>query len=128
MDEVITKMIPDDIVLRYMSGTMDGPAELWRMRKHFASQLAAVSFMTYVLAITSWQPARFHVCRRTGEIYMSELIPGFSNHSASGPVFHTSESVPFRFTPNLQRFVGPVATEGILMSGIVSICESCDES
>lgn len=59
-----------------MARTMDGPGELWRMRKHFSVQLASVSFMTYVLCITSRQPARFHVSRMTGQISMSEILPG----------------------------------------------------
>lgn len=56
--------------------TMDGPCELWRMRKQLALQLAATSFMTYVLCLTSRLPSRFHLSRSTGQIVMSELLPG----------------------------------------------------
>lgn len=55
---------------------MDGPSELWRMRKQFALQLAATSFMTYVLCLTSRIPSRFHLSRSTGQLAMSELMPG----------------------------------------------------
>ena len=37
------------------------------------------------------------------------------------PVFATSDVVPFRFTPNIQHFIGPILTEGILTSGIMAI-------
>lgn len=94
MDEVCKKMVPDDILsrvdlfsttglcvisytfLQYMIRTLCGPQELWRMRKTFTLQLAAVSFMTYVVCITQRHPSRFHISRSTGQIYMSELLSG----------------------------------------------------
>lgn len=39
-------------------------------------------------------------------------------------MFASSEGVPFRYTPNLQHFVGPIGTEGLLVSGIVSIARA----
>ena len=118
--------------------TMDGPAELWRMRKAFTLQLASVSFMTYVVSVTSRQPARFHISRTTGQIYMSEVLPGrCSIHveigylsscdpgvSSTVPIFASNESVPFRFTPNLQNFVTPIGTEALLVPGIVAIARA----
>jgi transformation/transcription domain-associated protein len=37
------------------------------------------------------------------------------------PVYSNNETVPFRFTPNMQRFVGPIFTEGLLTSGMMAI-------
>jgi transformation/transcription domain-associated protein len=92
MDEVGLKIIPPDILtrvgtfffprpsfellLQYMIRTMEGPSELWRMRKQFALQIASTSFMTYVFCLTSRIPSRFHLSRATGQIAMSELLPG----------------------------------------------------
>lgn len=59
-----------------MIRTMDGPSELWRMRKQFATQVASSSFMTYVLCLSSRHPGRFHISRATGLIAMTELLPG----------------------------------------------------
>lgn len=56
--------------------TMCGPQELWRMRKAFTLQLAAVSFMTYTVCVTSRQPGRYHISRSTGQLYTSETLPG----------------------------------------------------
>lgn len=50
--------------------------ELWTMRKQFALQLASMTFMTYIMCLTSRLPSRFHISRSTGQIYMSELMPG----------------------------------------------------
>jgi transformation/transcription domain-associated protein len=37
------------------------------------------------------------------------------------PVYTPTEVVPFRFTPNMQRFIGPIFTEGIMSTGIMAI-------
>jgi transformation/transcription domain-associated protein len=120
-----------------MIRTMESPSELWRMRKQFALQTASSSFMTYVLCLSSRHPSRFHVSRATGQIAMTELLPGMkiinSVHndtpigiqniavSNQAPLFATSDVVPFRFTPNMQSFLGPIFTEGILTSGIMAL-------
>jgi len=118
LDEVVLKIIPEDILTRYMIRTMEGPSELWRMRKQFALQIASTSFMTYVFCLTSRLPSRFHLSRATGQIAMSELLPGVANQA---PIFASNDTVPFRFTPNMQHFLGPIFTEGILTSGIMAI-------
>jgi len=123
-DEIVAKISPNDILTRYMIRTMNGPNELWRMRKQFASQIAATSFMTYILCLTSRLASRFHLSRTTGQIAMSELLPGLANHA---PVFATNDAIPFRFTPNMQHFIGPIFTEGILASGIMAIARSLTE-
>ncbi|KAH7909445.1 hypothetical protein BJ138DRAFT_1066999 [Hygrophoropsis aurantiaca] len=118
LDEVVAKLVPEDVLFKYMLRVMDGPAELWRMRRQFALQIAATSFMTYVFCLTSRSPSRFHVSRSTGQIAMSELLPGVSSQS---PVFASADAVPFRLTPNMQNFLGPIFMEGLLTSGIMVI-------
>ncbi|EPT03792.1 hypothetical protein FOMPIDRAFT_150002 [Fomitopsis schrenkii] len=118
MDEVTSKMIPSDIISRYMTKIMESPADLWRMRKQFALQIASTSFATHVLCLTGRLPYRFHLSRATGLIYMSEMVPCFSPQA---PVIYNSEAVPFRLTPNMQRFMGPLLNDGILAMGIMTI-------
>ena len=98
--------------------TMNNPAELWRMRKQFTAQLAATCFMTYILCLTSRLPSRFHLSRATGQIAMSELLPSTSSQA---PIFASSDVVPFRLTPSLQRFIGSVFQEGILVPSLMAI-------
>jgi transformation/transcription domain-associated protein len=125
-----------------MIRTMDGPAELWRMRKQFALQVASTAFMTFILCMTSRLPSRFHISRSTGQMYMSELLPGLNHldfsvdevsmslsegYSNQAPIFASHDVVPFRFTPNMQNFLGPAFTEGILTSGLMAIGRSLTE-
>ncbi|KAI0335467.1 atypical/PIKK/TRRAP protein kinase [Cubamyces sp. BRFM 1775] len=118
LDDVVAKSCPEDVLTRFMIKTMDGPSELWRMRKEFALQLASSSFMTYLICLGSRLPSRFHWSRSTGQIAMSEILPGLTPQA---PYFTSADAVPFRFTPNLQHFLGPILTEGILACGIMSI-------
>ncbi|KAF8640045.1 hypothetical protein AX17_001287 [Amanita inopinata Kibby_2008] len=123
-DEIAVKLVPDNVLTRFMMRTMGDPSELWKIRKHFALQLASCSFMTYVFCLSSRHPTRFHISRATGQMAMTELLPGMSNQM---PIFATSDVVPFRFTPNMQTFLGPIFTEGILTSGIMAIARSLIE-
>ncbi|KAF9075762.1 FAT domain-containing protein [Rhodocollybia butyracea] len=125
IDEVSSKMIPEDVLTQYMMRTMDGPSSLWRMRKQFALQHAANCFMTFIFFMSSRQPARFHVSRSTGLVAMSELFAGLGGQQ---PVFSTSDVVPFRFTPALQNFLGPIVTEGIFAPSIMAIGRSLTET
>ncbi|KAF8138723.1 FAT domain-containing protein [Boletus edulis] len=124
MDEVVAKLVPDDVLTKYMLNVMGGPADLWKMRKQFALQIAATSFMTYVFCLTSRSPSRFHLSRSTGRVAMSELLPGVAGQA---PVFASNDAVPFRFTPNMQKFLGPIFTEGVLTSGIMVIARCLTE-
>jgi transformation/transcription domain-associated protein len=60
-----------------MIHTMVDPSELWRMRKQFATQLATVSFATYVFCLNLRIPSKFYLSRETGKIAMTELVPGW---------------------------------------------------
>jgi transformation/transcription domain-associated protein len=111
------------------------------MRKQFALQIASSSFMTHMFSLSSRHPSRFQISRTTGLIAMTELLPGtdflnnsyvgshnfFSGISSSLPLFATTDVVPFRLTPNMQNFLGPIFTEGILTSGIMAIGRSLTE-
>ncbi|KAJ7781199.1 hypothetical protein B0H16DRAFT_1671541 [Mycena metata] len=123
-DEVAVKMVPEDVLTQYMIRTMEGPSELWRMRKQFALQVAACSFMTYTLCLTHRTPVRYLLSRTTGQMTMTELVPGMSQQL---PIFATNDVVPFRLTPNFQNFLGPIFTEGLLTSGIMAIARSLTE-
>ncbi|KAI0284236.1 FAT domain-containing protein [Russula aff. rugulosa BPL654] len=133
LDEIVAHMVPETILTNYMTRTMDTPSDLWRMRKQFTLQLAASCFMTHAFFLTSRLPSKFHVSRRTGLIAMSELLPGMGIPAAlvnvpnQLPVFASHDVVPFRFTPNLQHFIGECFTEGILVSAMMAMGHALSE-
>jgi transformation/transcription domain-associated protein len=105
-------------------------SDLWRMRKQFTQQLAACSFVSYTLCLPYRQPVHFSLSRSTGLMTMQDLVPSISygqqpnNPAPTSPVFNATDVVPFRFTPNLQNFVGPTGTEGLLTSALMAIGRS----
>ena len=46
------------------------------MRKQFAVQTATAMFLTYVCCLSNRAPSRFHLSRKTGLMYMTEILPG----------------------------------------------------
>ena len=64
---------------------------------------------------------------------MSELLPGMGIPAAlvnvpnQLPVFASHDVVPFRFTPNLQHFIGECFTEGILVSAMMAMGHALSE-
>lgn len=122
-----------------MIQTMNDPSDLWRMRKQFALQVASCSFMTYVVCLSGRVPGRFNLSRTTGLMTMSEVLPGrmrsclaihsdsFIGLASQNSLFVTHDVVPFRLTPNMQTFLGPVFTEGLLAAGLMSIARCLTE-
>ncbi|WVN89695.1 uncharacterized protein L203_104925 [Cryptococcus depauperatus CBS 7841] len=111
MEEVRVKMVPETIITNYMMRTMKGSENLWLMRKQFATQTAATMFLTYVCCLSNRTPSRFYISRKTGLMYMSEILPAFA---MGKPLIASSEAVPFRLTPNMQHFVTRAGVEGLI--------------
>lgn len=131
-----------------MIKAMSTPSDLWHVRRQMTLYMASFIFMTYVMSIGGRIPARIHISRSSGKIHTTEMVPcTFSLRpcgerrgmmltggddmcaalSMKEPQFLNQEPVPFRFTPNFQRFISPVGTEGLLTSSIMAIARSLTE-
>lgn len=129
-----------------MIKSMASPNDLWHLRKHMTTSLAAFIFMTYTMSMADRRPARVHISRATGKLYTSDMVPCESQdlclflpprHSSrffdtaivpGKPELVHNEPVPFRFTPNMQRFIGPHGVEGLLTSSLIAIAGALTES
>ncbi|WWC92285.1 uncharacterized protein L201_007239 [Kwoniella dendrophila CBS 6074] len=118
MEEVQTKMVPENIMTNYMIKTMDNPESLWLMRKQFALQTATTMFLTYVCCLSNRTPSRFYISRKTGLMYMTEILPAFA---PGQPLIASQEQVPFRLTPNMQNFITRVGIEGVVTAACTAI-------
>ncbi|KAI8907173.1 hypothetical protein EDD86DRAFT_232632 [Gorgonomyces haynaldii] len=124
MNAVAEKMIPDFILTKFFQRKMKSYMDLWTVRKRFTKQMAAVTFMTYLLSIGHRYPQKFHISAETGNIWASELNPIISNATF---LFTSNEAVPFRLTPNIQHFMTPVGIEGLFTACLMSIGRSLTE-
>ncbi|KAH6637038.1 hypothetical protein F5144DRAFT_531101 [Chaetomium tenue] len=124
MRAIQEKYVDSSVALEYFQGAFPEFSEFWLFRRRFSYQLAAVTFMTYILHIDKRYPHKINIARGSGNIWASELI---SFMAANRPYFHNQEPVPFRLTPNLQMLMGPLATEGIFASSVMAIARCLTE-
>ncbi|KAI1633644.1 FAT domain-containing protein [Biscogniauxia mediterranea] len=118
------KWVPHTIVLEYFQSIFPEFSDFWLFRRRLSYQLAALTFMTYVLYMTGRYPHKINIARGSGKIWGSELM---SFMAPGKPYFHNPEPVPFRLTPNLQTLMGPLATEGIFSCSIMAIARCLTE-
>lgn len=118
------KWISSTVVLEYFQQTYPNFADFWLFRRQFAYQYAAVAFMTYVMHIGNRYPNKILISRSTGDIWGAELIPTINPTKA---IFYNPEQVPFRFTPNIQTLLGPIATEGLFACAMMAISRCLTE-
>ncbi|KAK4687186.1 transformation/transcription domain-associated protein, partial [Tremellales sp. Uapishka_1] len=121
MEEIQTKMVPETVLTNYMIKTMSDAESLWLMRKQFALQTATVMFLTYTCCLSNRTPGRFHLSRKTGLMYMTEILPSFA---PGQPVITSTEAVPFRLTPNMQHFITRVGIEGVVTASATALSKS----
>ncbi|KAJ3326459.1 hypothetical protein HDU76_012906 [Blyttiomyces sp. JEL0837] len=124
MEDIAARMIPETILSKFVAKSMDSYTDLWIMRKRFTNQMAAVTFMTHVLSIGHRYPQKFHISMQSGNVWASDLLPVLSNTNF---LFSSTESVPFRLTPNLQHFMTPIGIEGVFTSSVIAIARSLVE-
>lgn len=121
---IVEKWVPHTVALEYFQAAYPEYADFWLFRRRFSYQLAALTFMTYILHIDKRYPQKMHIARGSGNIWGSELIASMAQNK---PFFHNPEPVPFRLTPNLQTLMGPLATEGIYSCSIMAIARCLTE-
>ncbi|KAK3325553.1 hypothetical protein B0H66DRAFT_492214 [Apodospora peruviana] len=118
------KWVDNTIALEYFQAVFPEFAEFWLFRRRFSYQLAALTFMTYILHIDKRYPQKINIARGSGNIWGSDLMAAFGQNR---PLFQNTEPVPFRLTPNLQTLMGPLATEGIFSCSVMAIARCLTE-
>jgi transformation/transcription domain-associated protein len=118
------KYVPSNLLLEFCQQIHPSFSSFWLFRRHFSYQLAAITFMTYIMHITTRFPHKIALSRGTGSVWGSELIPTMSSQR---PIFNNPEPVPFRLTPNLQTLMGPVAMEGVFSCALMAISRCLTE-
>ncbi|KAI8605964.1 hypothetical protein EDD21DRAFT_315697 [Dissophora ornata] len=123
-DEIASKMIPETILTDFMTRNMKSYTDLWMIRRQFTTQMASVTFLTYIMSIGHRFPTKWFISLQTGNVWTSDMLPVFSPQTTT---FTNSEPVPFRFTPNIQHFITPTGVEGVFTSALMSIARCLTE-
>ncbi|KAF1991150.1 hypothetical protein K402DRAFT_389346 [Aulographum hederae CBS 113979] len=118
------KYVPNTVALDYFQATYPSFDDFWLFRRTFSYQMASITFLTYLMHISNRWPHKYSISRATGKIWGSELIPTIAQ---TKPAFHNPDPVLFRFTPNIQTLIGPIATEGIFAPSLMAIARALVE-
>lgn len=112
------------MALEYFQRIYPDFEDFWLFRRRFSYQLAALTFMTYILYVDKRYPHKLNIARASGNVWGSELMASIALNK---PFFNCAEPVPFRLTPNLQVLMGPLATEGIFSCSVMAIARCLTE-
>ncbi|KAK4510703.1 uncharacterized protein ATC70_005136 [Mucor velutinosus] len=122
--EIAKNMVPANILSKYMLRTLGSYTDYWMHRKQFIAQYATATFMSYLFSVGHRTPHKITMSRETGSIWMTELLPGWNQNN---PMLGNGETVPFRFTPNIQDYITPVGVEGLFTSCLMATARSLTE-
>lgn len=75
MSEISRKMIPEHILSKFMTRIMKTSSDLWFIRKRFTTQMAAMTFLTYIFCIGQRYPGKFMISRKTGNLLAVDIAP-----------------------------------------------------
>ncbi|KAI9356612.1 hypothetical protein BD770DRAFT_444067 [Pilaira anomala] len=123
-EEISKKLVPSDILSKYMLRTLNSYTDYWMHRKQFIAQYATATFMSYLFNVGHRTPHKITISRKNGNVWMTELLPGWNQ---STPLLGNGESIPFRFTPNIQDYITPVGIEGLFTSCLMATARCLTE-
>jgi phosphatidylinositol kinase/protein kinase (PI-3 family) len=107
-----------------MVKSMKDPESLWLMRKQFAIQSAASMFLTYMCCLHGRSPSRFQISRKTGGMYMSEILPGAHQTTPFGLTPVANRTATSAGSPNMQHFITKTGVEGIVTAVLTALSKS----
>ncbi|EPX74408.1 SAGA complex phosphatidylinositol kinase-like protein Tra1 [Schizosaccharomyces octosporus yFS286] len=120
-EEIQKLFVPTTMLKDYFNNTFTNFSDFWLFRKSFSYQYACFSFLTYILSINSRVPSKIYFSKESGSVWSSEALPAMIS---SSPVYHNGEVVPFRFTPNINEFIGRTCRDGLLGPSIMAIARA----
>ncbi|KAI9486745.1 MAG: hypothetical protein EXX96DRAFT_53394 [Benjaminiella poitrasii] len=123
-EEIGKKLVPSNILSKYMLRILDSYTDYWMHRKRFIAQYATATFMCYLFNIERRLPHKIMISCKTGNIYMKELHLGWDQ---SNYMLRSEDAIPFRFTPNIQDYVTPVGIEGPFSSSLMATARCLTE-
>jgi len=118
-------MVPNTVALEYFQSIYPSYADFYLFRRTFSYQLASLSFMNFIMSMAARHPHKFVISRSTGKVQGTELHPSIGGQR---PMFHITDPVGFRFSPNIQMLLGPLATEGIFAPSLMVIARALTEA
>ena len=71
----ISKLIPDNILTKYMQRTYQHSTDLWVARQRFTAEYAIFNLISFILNIGHRLPSKIVISRATGNVTSQDLLP-----------------------------------------------------
>ena len=111
------------ILSQYLQGRATSADHLWHFKQKFASNLAGCAFLSHMLAIERREDSASNFLLSLDDCSMT--MPAMDTFKAKqSSVF--GNKIPFRLTPNLETFIGQIATEGTFASALSNYAEAAN--
>lgn len=118
--EICSNHVEDSILSQYLYRVFHSPDHLFQFRHEFCKQLALSSFLQYILVVGDRSPPKMLFSVQSGRMLSADMRPGYN---ATG-LLEQTESVPFRLSRNLHRFLSIYSIEGPFANALTSAAMS----
>ena len=122
--EICTTHIPSNILCDHVLQQLQTHERFWHARKEFTKHTAIVSYLSYLLSMGHQDPSKIALSLTSGVTMHAELRP---TYNARG-LIETGESVPFRLTQNMARFISGVGVQGPLANAMMAVSNVLKEN
>eukprot|EP01127_Copromyxa_protea_P022666 TRINITY_DN8267_c0_g1_i1.p1 TRINITY_DN8267_c0_g1~~TRINITY_DN8267_c0_g1_i1.p1 ORF type:complete len:3694 (+),score=584.33 TRINITY_DN8267_c0_g1_i1:40-11082(+) len=131
-NHIKSNIVPPHIFTDYIySRLLEDHDSAWHFKKHFTSQLAITSLISYIFSVDKRSQYNSAFCPSSAQIYMSKLNPCYTQSGVLllPQVYGSNEippdelqenidayertPVPFIVPSNVQHFIGPVGLTGL---------------
>lgn len=93
---------------------------MWLFKTEFARQWALQNFLGYIMKVGERDLEKWHICRRSGVLKTHEYVLVYDQNDR----LTNKDKVPFRLTPNIEKFLSPWLIDGIFGASLIA-CAAC---
>lgn len=119
-DNFMKPRVPHDMLTKFFWKRTASHDALYALREEFVKQYALYALLSYLFALPSPNPERQQFSATSLRFLPADLVPTYQQH-----LLESKESVPFRLTPNIASFFGPICIEGpftaVLAAGTMAL-------
>uniref|UniRef100_A0A6U0LAK3 Non-specific serine/threonine protein kinase n=1 Tax=Percolomonas cosmopolitus TaxID=63605 RepID=A0A6U0LAK3_9EUKA len=105
---------PDHLLLDYMNLLCSTWNDFFTIRQRFVKQTALYSIANHLFNVQDCSTHKLMIGRLSGEIYQFD----FRTFIHKDGTLTEPQSAPFRLTQNVQKFIGGICTEGVLLNSM----------
>jgi len=93
---------------------------LWLLKTEFARHAAMQNFLSYIMKVGDRDLEKWHICRRSGVLKTLKYVLVYDDKNR----LINKDEVPFRLTPNIEKFLSPWLVDGIFGASLIA-CAAC---